>query len=79
MAAALSPMSEALLKMYVLKIMATMNQMMNRGMVLYHAFVSPPCWARVVRKKNGVTNAKTTIHKARVSLMVVATSRALTP
>ena len=52
---------------------------MNLGMQLYHGFASPPDLASVLRKKNGVTNANTTIHKARVSLMVVATSRALTP
>ena len=37
--------------------MATINQMMNLGMQLYHGFASPPDLASVVRKKNGVTNA----------------------
>lgn len=76
--AAPSPMGEALLNIYVLKIIATINQMINRGTQLYQGFDSPPALASELRKKKGVTNAKTTIHKARVSLMVVATSRVYT-
>ncbi len=50
--------------------------MMKRGTQLYQGFDIPPDSASDLRKKNGVTNAKTTIHKARVSLMVVATHMA---
>ena len=59
--------------------MAMINQMINRGTQLYQGFASPPDLASELRKKKGVTSANTTIHNARVSLMVVATSRALTP
>lgn len=79
MPAAVSPMSAALLSTYVLNRMATTNQIMKRGTQEYQGFVAPSAAASCLRKKNGVTRASTTIQSARVSLMVVATSRALTP
>lgn len=59
--------------------MATMNQMMNLGTHEYHGFCLPLSAVNDCRKKKGVTSARMTIHKARVSLTVVATSKALTP
>ena len=60
--------------------MATTNHTMKGGTHWYQRFVGPSVEAASVwRKKNGVTKASTTIHRARVSLMVVATSKALTP
>ena len=72
--AAVSPISEALLKMYVLNNIATINHTIMRGTHLYQGFEPPSVdAANDLRKKKGVTNAKTTIHRARVRLMVVAT------
>lgn len=58
--------------------MATMNHTIKLGIVLYHATRFSPSFTGV-RNKKGVTTASTTIHKARVSFTVVATSRADTP
>ena len=77
--AAVSPMSAALLSTYVLNRMATTNHIMKRGTQEYQGFVVPSAAASCLRTKNDVTKTRTTIQNTSVSLMVVATYKALTP
>ena len=54
------------------------NHIINGGMFLYHGLDDLLSLVGDLKKK-GVITTNITIHKARVSFMVVATSNALTP